>query len=301
MPDMQISQTIQKINYLHDRVSFNDVEYEKWNDNIALTIASYIYSTNQYLTTQEEVQMSQLINFAHRGSSAICPENTMAAFAKGLEQGATGIETDVQMTKDGRLVLIHDESVARTTGAEGLVKDYTYDELAKLDAGSWFGADFQGERIPLLEELLELTKNRGTIVNIELKNGSIQYPELEKRVIETVRHYNMSEQIVISSFNHYSLVECKHIDPEIRTGLLYGEGLYKPWEYAKLAKADALHAYHRAVLPEWVEEAKQHGVVYHPWTVNDEEQMKTLIDAGVAGIITDYPDVLGGLLQIKGA
>lgn len=301
MPDMQISQTIQKINYLHDRVSLNDVEYEKWNDNIALTIASYIYSTNQYLTTQEEVQMSQLINFAHRGSSAICPENTMAAFAKGLEQGATGIETDVQMTKDGRLVLIHDESVARTTGAEGLVKDYTYDELAKLDAGSWFGADFQGERIPLLEELLELTKNHGTIVNIELKNGSIQYPELEKRVIETVRHYNMSEQIVISSFNHYSLVECKHIDPEIRTGLLYGEGLYKPWEYAKLAKADALHAYHRAVLPEWVEEAKQHGVVYHPWTVNDEEQMKTLIDAGVAGIITDYPDVLGGLLQIKGA
>lgn len=298
---MQISQTIQKINYLHDRVSFNDVEYEKWNDNIALTIASYIYSTNQYLTTQEEVQMSQLINFAHRGSSAICPENTMAAFTKGLEQGATGIETDVQMTKDGRLVLIHDESVARTTGAEGLVKDYTYDELAKLDAGSWFGADFQGERIPLLEELLELTKNHGTIVNIELKNGSIQYPELEKRVIETVRHYNMSEQIVISSFNHYSLVECKHIDPEIRTGLLYGEGLYKPWEYAKLAKADALHAYHRAVLPEWVEEAKQQGVVYHPWTVNDEEQMKTLIDAGVAGIITDYPDILGGLLQIKGA
>lgn len=301
MPDMQISQTIQKINYLHDRVSLNDVEYEKWNDNIALTIASYIYSTKQYLTTQEEVQMSQLINFAHRGSSAICPENTMAAFAKGLEQGATGIETDVQMTKDGRLVLIHDESVARTTGAEGLVKDYTYDELAKLDAGSWFGADFQGERIPLLEELLELTKNHGTIVNIELKNGSIQYPELEKRVIETVRHYNMSEQIVISSFNHYSLVECKHIDPEIRTGLLYGEGLYKPWEYAKLAKADALHAYHRAVLPEWVEEAKQQGVVYHPWTVNDEEQMKTLIDAGVAGIITDYPDVLRGLLQIKGA
>ena len=144
-----------------------------------------------------------------------------------------------------------------------------------------------------------INENHGTIVNIELKNGSIQYPELEKRVIETVRHYNMSEQIVISSFNHYSLVECKHIDPEIRTGLLYGEGLYKPWEYAKLAKADALHAYHRAVLPEWVEEAKQHGVVYHPWTVNDEEQMKTLIDAGVAGIITDYPDVLGDCYKLR--
>lgn len=245
--------------------------------------------------------MTQLINFAHRGASAVCPENTMAAFAKGLELGATGIETDVQMTKDGRLVLIHDESVTRTTGAKGLVQDYTYEELSKLDAGSWFGEDFQGERIPLLEELLELTQSHGTIVNIELKNSIIQYPELEKRVIEAVSHYNMSEQIVISSFNHYSLVECKNIDSEIRTGLLYGEGLYKPWEYAKLAKADALHADHRAVLPEWVTEAKQAGVVYHPWTVNSEERMKDLIKAEVAGIITDYPDVLSRLLQTKGA
>lgn len=244
--------------------------------------------------------MSQLINFAHRGASAVCPENTMAAFAKGLELGATGIETDVQMTKDGKLVLIHDESVTRTTGAEGLVQDYTYEELSKLDAGSWFGEAFQGERIPLLEELLELTKSHGTIVNIELKNGHIQYPELEKRVIEVVRNYKMSEQIVISSFNHYSLVECKNIDPDIRTGLLYGEGLYKPWEYAKLAKADALHAYHQAVLPEWVEEAQQSGVVYHPWTVNTEERMKDLIHAKVAGIITDYPDVLNRLLQSEG-
>ncbi|GAB6926058.1 glycerophosphodiester phosphodiesterase [Paenibacillus sp. JCM 10914] len=244
--------------------------------------------------------MSQIINFAHRGASAVCPENTMAAFAKSLELGATGIETDVQMTKDGKLVLIHDESVTRTTGAEGYVKDYTYHELSRLDAGSWFHASFQGERIPLLEELLELTRSKGTIVNIELKNGAIQYPELEERVIEAVNAYGMAEQVVISSFNHYSLVHCKEIDPGIRTGLLYMEGLYLPWEYAKLAKADALHAYKRAVLPEWVAEAQKHGVVYHPFTVNQEEEMKALIDAGVAGIITDYPDVLAGLLQTKG-
>lgn len=245
--------------------------------------------------------MQRLINFAHRGASAVCPENTMAAFTKALELGAAGIETDVQMTKDGRLVLIHDETVKRTTGAEGFVKDYTYEEISKLDAGTWFGSAFEGERIPLLEELLELTQDRDTIVNIELKNTSVPYPGLEEKVIEAVNRFKMADRIVISSFNHYSLVHCKRIDPDIRTGILYMEGLYEPWEYAKRLQADALHAYKKAVLPEWVAAASRSGIAYHPFTVNDEDEMKALIEAEVAGIITDYPDVLARLLQTKGA
>lgn len=256
--------------------------------------------TNFYTIQEAKENMPQLINFAHRGASAVCPENTMAAFEKSLELGATGIETDVQMTKDGRLVLIHDETLKRTAGAEGFVKDYTYEELSKLDAGGWFGEAFQGERIPLLEELLELTQSRGTIVNIELKNSSVPYPGLEEKVIEAVNQFKMGDRIVVSSFNHYSLLHCKRVDSEIRTGILYMEGLYEPWEYAKRIQADALHAYKKAVLPEWVAEAQRNGVVYHPFTVNDENEMKSLIEAGVAGIITDYPDVLSGLLQTKG-
>jgi len=240
--------------------------------------------------------VTNLINFAHRGASAYCPENTMASFARALELGASGIETDVQMTKDGRLVLIHDESLERTTGKKAWVKDLTWEEIQTLDAGSWFHADFAGEKLPSLEQLLELASDKGIIVNIELKNGFIQYPELERKVIETIRRYGMAERTIISGFNHYSLRECHQIAPDIRTGILYMEGLYEPWDYAKRIGADALHAYMHALTPELVAEAARNGVAYHPFTVNEESMMKALIEAGVAGIITDYPDKLAQIL-----
>lgn len=243
--------------------------------------------------------MGNIINFAHRGSSKICPENTMAAFKKALEQGATGIETDVQLTKDGQMVLIHDETLDRTTSGTGWVKDYSLQELQELDAGSKFDPAFQGERIPTLDELLELVKDSGTIVNIELKNGTILYEGLEQKVIERVRAFQMADRVVISSFNHYSLYLCKQIAPEIRTGILYMEGLYEPWEYAATLQADALHAYHFAVLPEFVQGAKALGKAYHPFTVNDIKEMQRLLEAGVDGIITDYPDRLAELLAAK--
>lgn len=245
--------------------------------------------------------MNQTINFAHRGASAYCPENTMASFRKALELGATGIETDVQRAKDGRLVLIHDESLKRTTGDDRLVKDVTYEELAALDAGSWFDPSFQDERIPALEELLELVKDKGTIVNLELKNGVILYPGIEEQLIEAVKAYGLSEQVVISSFNHYSLAICKQLAPEIRTGILYMEGLYRPWDYAASLRADALHAYKYAVLPEWVQEAAAQGIAYHPFTVNEEIEMERLLQFGVSGIITDYPDRLDALMKRRGA
>ncbi|WP_245237043.1 glycerophosphodiester phosphodiesterase family protein, partial [Paenibacillus ihuae] len=170
--------------------------------------------------------MNSIINFAHRGASAVCPENTMAAFRKSLELGATGIETDVQMSSDGGLVLIHDESLNRTAGAEGYVKDRTLSQLLELNAGSWFGPEFKDERLPTLEELLDLLQKRDTVLNIELKNGIFMYPGMEEKVIAAVRDYGMSERVVLSSFNHYSLAYCKSLAPEIRTGILYGEGLY---------------------------------------------------------------------------
>lgn len=240
--------------------------------------------------------MKPFINFAHRGASGYSPENTMAAFVKALQLGANGIETDVQMTKDGQLVLIHDESVRRTTGAEGWVKDFTLDELKKLDAGSWYDEKFRGEAIPTLEELLVLAKQHDLYLNIELKNGFVQYPKLELRVAELVRHHDLVEQVLISSFNHYSLVHMKQLAPEIETAILYMEGLYEPWEYALRIGASALHPYHYAVRKEWVEQAKERGIRTHPFTVNEEQEMRALLAAGVGGIITDYPDRLGNLL-----
>lgn len=241
--------------------------------------------------------MSQFINFAHRGASGTCPENTMAAFVKALQLGANGIETDVQMTKDGQLVLIHDETVKRTTGSDGWVKDYTLEELKKLDAGSWYGEEFRGEPIPTLEELLVLAKEHNLHVNIEFKNGVVQYPELEKKTIELVRQYDMMEQVIVSSFNHYSLVLTKQLAPEMQTGILYMEGLYEPWVYAKRIGATALHAFRVAVRKEWVEQAREQGIRYHPFTVNEEQEMQALLHAGVSGIITDYPDKLAKLIK----
>ncbi|MGG1313225.1 glycerophosphodiester phosphodiesterase [Cohnella laeviribosi] len=241
--------------------------------------------------------MKAVLNIAHRGASGHAPENTMAAFERCIELGATAIETDVQMTSDGSLVLIHDESLARTAGSPKLVKDVTLEELRRLDAGSWFDPAFRGERVPTLRELLELVKPYSLLLNLELKNGVVPYPGLEEAVVEEVRRFGMSDRVILSSFNHYSLVKCKRLAPEVRTGILYMEGLYEPWDYASRIGAEALHAYHYAVLPEWVAQAAERGIAYHPFTVNEPAEMRRLLAAGVSGIITDYPDRLAELLK----
>ncbi|RUT30703.1 glycerophosphodiester phosphodiesterase [Paenibacillus zeisoli] len=224
----------------------------------------------------------------------------MISFQRSIELGATGIETDVQMTRDGHLVLIHDETLQRTAGSPEWVKDLTLEQLKLKEVGAWFHEDFRGEAIPTLEQLLELAQKHEIIVNLELKNGIVQYPEIESKVIEAVRKFGLSERIIISSFNHYSLVLCKKIAPDIRTGILYMEGLYEPWNYAAGIGADALHAFKYAVTPELAAEAARHGIPYHSFTVNDSAEMKALMDAGVAGIITDYPDRLAALLAEAG-
>ncbi|WP_338587919.1 glycerophosphodiester phosphodiesterase [Paenibacillus sp. Y5S-9] len=235
---------------------------------------------------------------AHRGASAVCPENTMSAFERSLELGATGIETDVQMTSDGRLVLIHDETLSRTGGTEGWVKDTTYDELRTRDAGGWFHADFAEERIPSLEELFKLVQGKGTLLNLELKNGIVSYKGMEEMVIQAIRDWNLEQQVVLSSFNHASLVRCKRLAPEIRTALLYMEKLYRPYDYAAKLEATGLHPYKLAVTQEDVAAALAHGVVTYPFTVNNPAEMQAMIDMGVQGIITDVPDVLASLLTV---
>lgn len=233
---------------------------------------------------------------AHRGASAVYPENTMVAFDRALQLGATGIETDVQMSSDGRLVLIHDETLNRTAGAEGWVKDAAYEHLRSLDAGSWFDEQFAGERIPSLEELLDLIRGKNTLLNLELKNGIVGYRGMEEKVVHAVREWGLEEQVIISSFNHASLVKCKRLAPEIRTALLYMEKLYRPYDYAAKLEASALHPYKWAVTREEVAAALAHGITVHPFTVNDPAEIRAMMDMGVQAIITDVPDVMAALM-----
>ncbi len=228
--------------------------------------------------------------YAHRGASGIVPENTMSAFRKAVELGSGGIECDVQMTKDGKLVICHDEMLDRTTDGKGFIKDFTYEELSRLDAGSWFSSDFKGEKLPLLDELLELVSSAGVLINIELKNGVIQYPNLEALVIDAVSNHKLRDKTIISSFNHYSIYEINKLDREIKTGALYMEGLYEPWDYLSKLQCEYAHPFYLAVKPEIVVGYKNAGYKINTFTVDDPNMAVQFSAIGVDGIITNYPD-----------
>ena len=240
-----------------------------------------------------------VINYAHRGASSYYPENTMLSFEKAIELGCTGIETDVQMTKDGVLVLIHDHLLDRTTKGKGLVKDFTFAELKKLDAGSFKDKSFSHCSIPSVEDLILLVQNKNTIINFEIKSDIVLYENIEEKLIDMIYKFNMQQRVILSSFNHYSMVKCKEISKEIKTALLYMEGLFKPEHYCNYTGADALHPYYPSLTKEIVDNAHGIGLAVNPYTINDEKTMKQMLDLGVDGIITNYPDKLNTLLSVS--
>lgn len=235
------------------------------------------------------------LNIAHRGSSGKYPENTMTAFEKAIEEKCDGIETDVQITRDGEMVLCHDELLDRTTDGSGLLVNYTYNDLRKLNASA--GMQGFNEKIPALRELLDLVKESGIIVNLELKNSIIEYKGLEEKVLDMVYSYGLSEKVIISSFNHYSMKKCKEISPEISCGLLYESVIYNAGSYAKAIGMDACHPLFYTLKPWIVEEIKKNGLKINAWTVNEEKYMKMMINMGINGIITNYPDLLHKVLK----
>ena len=235
--------------------------------------------------------MNKPIIYAHRGASAYAPENTEAAFRKALEMQAGGIETDVQLSKDGRVVVCHDENVDRVSNGSGYIKDLTLQELKALDFGSWFSDEFRGECILTLGELLVMLQEWDGILNIELKQGPMQYEGLEAKVVDILHDYNRIDKTIISSFNHYSLRTIKDLQPSLKIGLLYVGGLVEPWKYAKYVGAEAIHPVFYSLVPAVVHECKKNGIIVNAWTADKPEHIKALALGGVNGIITNVPDV----------
>ncbi|NLW00501.1 MAG: glycerophosphodiester phosphodiesterase [Clostridiales bacterium] len=225
---------------------------------------------------------------AHRGAMGNAPENTAASFKKAIDEKADGIELDVHMTKDGHLVVIHDETIDRTSNGKGLVRDMTLEELRKFDYGSFFDASYAGERILTLEEALEIIKECG-LINIEIKNGPIFYEGIEEKVLRVIREFGIASRVIISSFNHYTIHKISKLSPEIRCGILYMEGLFKPWEYARAVGAQALHPYYLSITPDEIRRCQEHGMTVNVFGANDDFFVNGLIRAGVDGIITDFP------------
>ncbi len=233
--------------------------------------------------------------FAHRGFSSKYPENTMPAFEAALEAGAHGIEIDVQFTSDGQIVITHDEMLIRTTGKEGYIFSSSYEELKELNFSNPM-PDYAPTKIPLLSELLDLLKNKDTLLNIELKNSIVAYEGLEQAVINMAKKYDMQNRIILSSFNHNSMIRAKEIEPEIQTALLYSCVLNDAAGYAKKCAADAIHPLFWTIKEDLLISCFKNNIKIRPWTVDIPEYIEKMYEAKVNAIITNCPDIALSLL-----
>ena len=236
-----------------------------------------------------------VIIHAHRGASAYRPENTLEAFSLAAEQGAGCFELDVHLTKDGYIVVAHDERLERVCDGTGYINDHTLEELKSLNFSKLF-PDSPACRIPLLSEVFSVAKPLGIMLNIELKTTERLYPELPEKLAALTAEYNMGESVIYSSFNHYSLQQLKKIDPSAQIGLLYQLGIVDPWVYANYLGAYAIHPDYRiiAALPETVKHCHEHGVQVNVWTLDEPQVIELMIKYGVDGIITNKPDIAVG-------
>jgi glycerophosphoryl diester phosphodiesterase len=230
--------------------------------------------------------------YAHRGFSGKYPENTMLAFQKAYDVGADGIELDVQMTKDGEIVVIHDERVDRTTDGIGYVKDFLYKQLRLLDAGSWFHDRFARQRIPALMEVLEWVQDldKEIMINIELKNNVIDYPHLEEKVLNMIGQFQLENQVILSSFNIFSMLKARQLHPTIEIGTLFEGVNESAVPRAKVVKAQAIHGDLPFVLSSEGKKAVAQGMQLRVYTVNDAKIIPMLQNAGVSALMTDFPN-----------
>ena len=240
------------------------------------------------------------LNVGHRGTMASAPQNTLAAFRKAVEVGADGVELDVQLSRDGAVVVIHDFIVDGTTDGTGRVVQKTLAELKALDTGIKFAPEFAGERIPTLAEVFNLLEGK-LLVNVELEApGRSRDTSLVAPVLKVVREHGMGKRVLFSSFNPYVLRAMKKLAPDIPIGLLYAPA--SPI-YARHAWLDpfepheARHPHYSMLTGPIIGWYHSRGLRVNTWTVNEPDEMRRFIEAGVDGVITNKPDLLRDVLR----
>lgn len=227
--------------------------------------------------------------FAHRGVSARYPENTMRSFEAALGTGCDGIELDVQMSSDGELVVIHDETVDRTTDGSGRVRDMSLAQLRELDASAAFAGEYGRNPIPTLDEYLDLVTGTGVVTNIELKNGVYRYPGMEERLVAMIRARGLERRAIFSSFNHQSASACARLCPEAEIAFIESAWLLGAGAYCKAHGAAYLNPRHSFLTTENAAELAAHGVRAQAWTVDDPAEVRRLAALGVDSIIANDP------------
>jgi glycerophosphoryl diester phosphodiesterase len=236
--------------------------------------------------------MAGVKKIAHRGASGRYPENTRLAFTKAIEAGADMIELDCQMTRDGHVVVFHDEQLRRTAGARGAVHKKTLDELKKLDVGRWRKKSFKGERILTLEEALDIFAGRVDLC-LEIKSFPESSRGIELKILFILSHYDYLDRTIVSSFDYRSLTRVRELAPEARLGVLFGSAVKQdPFAAARQLGANSIHVQKSLATRDLLALAWEEGLDVYVWTVNELRDMETFISMGVQGLISDFPEKL---------
>ncbi len=236
---------------------------------------------------------------AHRGLSSRFPENTMRSIREALRLRVDAIEIDVRSTKDGVLILMHDETLDRTTDGRGAVGELTWSEISRLDAGSWMSPDFAGERVPRLDEVLAEVAGR-VVLHIEVKE-----PATVRRIVHTVKLHKAEEWVVIASFHEEALTRSRQLEPRIPVTLIAGPlqvergGGPENLIFRAVARgACGLALHHSLITRDLTHYARARNMSLVAWTVNDPSEARRLAEAGVGAIVTDAPDNIAAALRI---
>ncbi len=266
--------------------------------NLSILAVSLVaaVSANMIPAISKDDSSKRPLVIAHRGGSKWAPENTMAAFRKSLDAGADGIELDIHRCKSGELIVIHDETLERTTDGKGFIKDKNYDEMKSLSAGKWFAAEFADEKLPLLTDVLKLVDGK-MIINIEIKNAPIAYPGIEDDLADLLKSYKHRDKILISSFDHELIRRVHKKMPDIEVAFLDASIVADVGEYASKIGAKAWNPGFSEMRADAVERAHKSGLAVNVWTVDGKKHWDHVMEMKVDGIVTDDPAGLIGYLK----
>ncbi len=228
--------------------------------------------------------------YCHRGYSGKYPENTMLAFTEATKTGTEGIELDVHLTKDGEVVVFHDERLDRITDGVGFLKDFTLKELKKLDASGAYRGKVPVQRIPTLREYFDLVAPTGMKTNIEFKTGMFEYPGLEEKVLEILGEYSVEDRVIFSSFHAHTLLRLRALAPEIPCGFLRQNKLLKAGTVVKELGMTAYHPAFYQLTPRVIREVRDKGLAINTYTPNGIVPLSYLLSQKVSAVITNYPE-----------
>ena len=233
---------------------------------------------------------------AHRGASARAPENTLAAFDLALEMGAKHIELDIRTTRDGRVAVLHDPTLDRTTNGSGPVSETDWADVRKLDAGAWFGPEFAGQRVPSLDEALQRCQGKARL-HIELKDGA---PDMAAKTLDLIESRGMAGQVALISFRKEWLAKVRALAPDIQTGYLVREADDEAVAWAKANGVGSICPKEESLTPELVPILHEQGLGARFWSVRDEAAMRRVIESGADGMTVNFPDRAFALLREMG-